>query len=570
MPARRYRVRAYCDVEIPMPDGTRLRADIYRPRVDAPQPVLLGWSPYQKDLMPTGVPAPFNEPGDVRFLAQAGYPVAVVNARGTGRSAGQLQDMLGPAEIDDLCATIAWLAAQPWSDGHVSMIGMSYFAISQLLAAGRRPPGLAAIAPFGAATDLYRMVLTHNGCFHSGFLGRYVALNGAAQRLRLHPEVRHGLGYVVGTRPVQALVRAVMARELPRLTRRLQPPDAWLRRWSRYALDGPFDRPDYHAASPWPYLPDIDVPVLIGSEWSMVGLHLFGAFDAWHHLTAPKRMFIGARTNRWPFGRYQEEILAWYDHVLRGVANGVESLPAVRYWLHGAERWDSASDWPPPDTRSWRLHLSAGSPSTASEAPGALSAPTPAAAAGSQPDLSWAAIPAGMEYPGALDRIERQVLRYVTAPLPAAVHAVGPARLALRLRSTAPDTAVQARLSVLNPSGAATVVSVGWLLASHRSIDETRCTPTEIVHDHSRPVPLAPGQPVLLRFSLTPFAHLIPAGHRLQLELGSNPDRLAAPASEGFVYFPTAGPPYPARNTVMHGTTEPSRLELSVRGAAPW
>lgn len=542
----RYAVVAEPDTRIPVDDGTVLVGDVYRPRTDEPQPALLGWSPYNKDLMPTGVPAPFNEPGDVTRLASRGYPVAVVNARGTGRSGGTLPPrMFDESEIADLRAVIGWIAGQPWCDGRVAMTGMSYFAISQLVAAGHRMPGLAAIAPFGSATDLYRMLVYHNGTLTSGFMGRYIAINGAAQRARLPAPVRNALGYVVGTRPAQAVVRRVMARALPRMTRRLPVPEPWLARWRAYALDAPLDGPSYRDASAWPLLPGIDIPVLLGTEWSMVGLHLFGTFEAWHRVPGPKRMFIGPRWSRWPFLRYQEEILAYYDHVLRGVDNGFDTLPAVRYWLHGAERWEGAADWPVPGARPWRL---------------AVSGDRLAARPGSAGQW-WAAIPPGVEYPGAFDR---HVVRYDTEPLAADTEIVGPAHLTLRVSSTALDTHVQARLSDLAPDGTMSVVSVGWLLASHRAVDGDRSTVTEIVHDHTHAEPLPPGEPVVLRFSLTPFAQLVRAGHRLVLELGSDPHRLAPPADD-YVYFGMAGPPYPARNTV-HG----AELELTVRGEPPW
>jgi hypothetical protein len=130
---------------------------------------------------------------------------------------------------------------------------------------------------------------TQGGTLHSGFLGRYTAINGAAQRIRLSPAVRHALGYVLGAAPAQRLIRKLMAVAIPRLPRMLPAPEPWMRRWAEYALSG--ER--HEEASAWPTLEDIDIPVLIGSEWSMVGLHLFGAFEAWHRISAPKKMFIG-------------------------------------------------------------------------------------------------------------------------------------------------------------------------------------------------------------------------------------------------------------------------------------
>ncbi|UNS96285.1 hypothetical protein MMF93_07065 [Streptomyces tubbatahanensis] len=92
----RYPVRTEPDVRIPLPDGTALVGDLHRPVTSTPQPALLGWSPHNKDLTPTGIPAPFNEPGDVSGLAARGYPVLVVNARGTGRGGRRLAAGLPP------------------------------------------------------------------------------------------------------------------------------------------------------------------------------------------------------------------------------------------------------------------------------------------------------------------------------------------------------------------------------------------------------------------------------------------------------------------------------------------
>lgn len=557
-PAPAYSVKTVPNVSIPLSDGTQLSADLYLPVTDEQLPALLGWSPYNKDLLPTGAPAPFNEPGDVTFLARCGYPVVIINTRGTGRSTGELpRAMFEPSEAEDMRQTFNWIIRQPWCDGRVAMTGMSYFGISQLFAAGHQMPGLAAVAPFGSATDIYRMVAYQNGTLHSGFLSPYVAVNGSVQKIRLPVWLRHALGYVVGTRPVQAVMRKALWRNLPHLVQRLSPPLPWLRRWAAYSLEHPFDGPFYREASSWPHLPVIEVPVLLGTEWSMVGLHLNGTFEAWHRIKGPKRMYIGPRWEQWPFLRFQKEIVSFYDHVLKGISNGYDQLPAVRYWLHGAERWESADDWPVPNSTSWTLRLGLdtggkGRLSEESQQKGGT--------------LSWAALPAGLAYPGAFDRRGPypRSLRYESNPVPDDIHIVGPAEVTLHLTSTAMDTHIQVRLSDLAPDGSSSVVSVGWLLASHRVIDEARSTPSEVVHDHTRPVPVEPGEPFAVRFSLFPFAQLLKKGHRLVLEIGSDPKLLAPEAKDRFVYFGSAGTPYPALNTVLHDGARASTLVLTV------
>jgi uncharacterized protein len=556
---RVYSVRTVPDIKIPLAEGTHIVADLYLPDTDDELPALLGWSPYNKDLLPTGAPAPFNEPGDVTYLAKSGYAVIIVNTRGTGRSSGELPlAMFSETELEDMRQTFAWIAAQTWCDGRVAMTGMSYFGISQLFAAGHLMPHLAAVAPFGSATDIYRMVAYQNGTLHSGFLSPYVAVNGSVQKVRLPAALRHALGYVIGTAPIQAIARKVLWHNLPRLIRHLSPPTPWLRRWAGYALDRPFDGPFYRNASAWPHLSEIEVPVLLGTEWSMVGLHLFGTFEAWHRIAGPKKMFIGPRWDEWPFLRYQKEIASFYDHALKGADNGYDALPAVRYWLHGAERWESAADWPAPDARRWSISLGLNA-----KGAGRLTA-EPSEAASS---LSWAALPAGLAYPGAFDRNGPypQVVRYETEAMDDDIHIAGPAELSLHLTCSAMDTHLQARLSDMAPDGAMSTISVGWLLASHRVVDKARSTPTEIVHDHSQPVPLKPGEPFVARFSLFPFAQLLQKGHRLVLELGSNPTLLAPRKQDRFVYFGSAGTPYPALNSIHHGHPRGSTLVLTVR-----
>jgi uncharacterized protein len=325
-----------------------------------------------------------------------------------------------------------------------------------------------------------------------------------------------------------------------------------------YALENTFDGPFYRNASAWPHLSDIEVPVLLGTEWSMVGLHLPGTFEAWHRIAGPKKMFIGPRWDEWPFLRYQKETASFYDHVLKSIDNGYDALPPVRYWPHGAERWESAQDWPAPGSRRWTLHL------RADGSGGGHLSEEPAAAAGI---LSWAALPAGLAYPGAFDRHGPypQIVRYQSGPIDDDVHIAGPAELSLDLTCSAMDTHIQARLSDMAPDGSMSTISVGWLLASHRTIDETRSTPSEIVHDHTRPIPVAPGEPFTSRFSLFPFAQLLRRGHRLVLEIGSTPKLLAPRKQDRFVYFGSAGTPYPALNTVHHGHPLGSTLVLTVR-----
>ncbi len=116
------------NVAIPVAEGIELLADIYRPDSDQQFPVLVSASPYPRQLQDVGAPLGFIEAGQSDFFVPRGYVHVIVNVRGTNGSGGEWT-LLDKTEWQDLHNVIEWAAAQPWSNGKVGMLGISYFAI---------------------------------------------------------------------------------------------------------------------------------------------------------------------------------------------------------------------------------------------------------------------------------------------------------------------------------------------------------------------------------------------------------------------------------------------------------
>jgi uncharacterized protein len=547
------------DISIPLPDGTILRGDLYRPDAEEAFPVLLAWGSYTKEFQNSGIPLPINEVGQVDYIVSRGYCHLTVNARGTGKSQGKRTIHFSPNEHKDVANVIEWTATQAWCDGNVGMIGMSYFAAIQYLAAAQQPPHLKAIFPYLGFTDLYRHFAYHGGAFHSGFFAPYYTFVGSTQKVSVPPLVRHLASYIFNRDWPQKQITRFFVKNEEKMPQQMHPEASWMHDFARLAFDEPYDGTFYQEKSAWPLLERIQVPVCIGTNWGNPGIHMRGAFQAWHGIQAPKKLFIGPPDSRWPWACYQDELLAWYDYHLKGIDTGVDEQPAVRYWLQGADCWKSASDWPIPGSVTQRLYLAARSEKNLDAH--ILQADTPSQSA----TLSFVAIPRGMLYPKELEQYEAQILTYLTEPWQEEMEVVGPVRLRLTLSSSAIDTHVIARLSDISPRGKVRMLSFGWLQASHRTVDEALSRPDEIIHKHQRAEPLTPGDAVVLEFSLTPTANLCKRGHRLQLEIGSRPDLFKATVFDGFIYFPYQAPPYPARNTVYHGGVSTSHLEITLR-----
>ena len=142
------------NIEIPVRDGARLRADVFRPAARGRYPVIINIGCYMKDKV--WVPPPDLEEAPNPYMnweavnplwwVPRGYACVRVDTRGSGQSPGQT-DPWSPAEAQDFYDAIEWAGRQSWSSGRVGSSGVSYFAMTQWLVAGLQPPSLKAMIP---------------------------------------------------------------------------------------------------------------------------------------------------------------------------------------------------------------------------------------------------------------------------------------------------------------------------------------------------------------------------------------------------------------------------------------
>src|ERR1043166_5106222 len=106
---------------IPMRDGKRMAADVYRPKDTSKKyPTVFSRTPYNFNFwdVRNGVPRDLSTELDA---VKRGYAYVQMNERGHFFSEGNY-DILGPPLTDGDDA-FTWMAKQPWSNGKVGTIG---------------------------------------------------------------------------------------------------------------------------------------------------------------------------------------------------------------------------------------------------------------------------------------------------------------------------------------------------------------------------------------------------------------------------------------------------------------
>ena len=516
------------DVEVPVRDGTRLLADVYRPQTEGAYPVLIAASPYPRQIQDLGAPMGFIEAGASDFFVPRGYVHVIANVRGTGGSGGTF-NFMDAQERRDLHDLVEWAAAQPWSDGNVGMIGISYFAMAQLEAAVEQPPHLKAIFPVATTSDLYEAAI-HHGLLSSTFVTPFLSMVGmtsghgdklwrgtvvnAARHVLNRPRLHKKFATMNGEASIGVMKEALKLHH---------DPHPWDDLWRSAAVEHPVRDDWWEERNLVPRLHQVTVPVYLGCDWENVPLHLPSTFPTLAALTGSPDVrvtMLGDFGLTWPWESLHVEALAWFDHWLKGADTGILDGPAIRYWLPVADEWRTSETWPPPEATYLAFALNAdGSLNPAEGQPGAA---------------DYLTLGGGLNRGQASPTDPPAYLTWTSDPLDEDLGMAGDIELLLEARSTAADTAWIATLQDVEPDGTAHDVTAGYLRASLRKVDEDASRVGAPVLPCREAVAVPIGQEVQYRIPLVPNARRFKAGHRIRLHLTSDDQDPKAPAIMGF------------------------------------
>jgi predicted acyl esterase len=509
---------AYSDVSrsslyVPVRDGTRLAINIYRPMVDGkpvetPLPIVFAFTPYRAryfdkdrklvELVDSGI-------FGLRALVKSGYVVATADVRGKGASFGARRGFLDQTEAHDGYDLIQWLAAKPWSTGEVGITGCSYLGGTSMLVAGASPPALRAV--FAAATDIDKYSFVRNG----GITGQF----------NTRPD--EPLDVDLASVPVDAdndgaMLKAAVAEH----ARNTPMAKLWETMPYRDSVSPLTGNRYWEEVGPYTHLRALKDPKLAWLLWSNwedepTEQMILNAVNI------PSRMLIGPGSHC--VGPKQFDIAGeqrrFFDHYLKGIDNGFER--GLRYdWYHeapnGTGTMIASATAPGVGVARSPLYLSA-------TADGGLSPVTPASGkriftvdydvAKGEYFAFWPPSPFG------------KGPSFTSAPLAADAAMTGYPIATITAALDRPDANLFAYLEDVDPTGKAHMVSFGRLAASHRKLSRAPYDRLDLPYHSGLKadnLPMVPGKPAALTFSMVPRAYTFAAGHRLRVTLaGADP-----------------------------------------------
>ena len=553
-------------VAVPMRDGVKLYADVYRPAAPGKYPVIVSRTPYSTERAPSAYDTPV-------YFARRGYVFVFQDVRGRHESEGKWEPFRN--DIEDGYDTIEWAAAQPWSNGKVGMQGGSYLGHVQWRAAMAKPPHLVAMFPAVAATSLYHDWITLNGGWRLSFNFGWGPVRQESRIMQnTGPHVMPGGSEVISFDRMQWHLPLISMQQLA--GRNAQFYKDWIAHpdyddyWKKLNAEEVFDQiaVPAHTFGGW-----FDI-FSQGTLRGYAGLSKKGATE---QARRGSRLVIGP----WGHGSSQKfgDIdfgahahvdthaleLRYFDFWLKGLRNGLDKEPPVTLFVMGRGEWRQENEYPLARTQYKKMHLSSGGKANTGNGDGKLSWEAPGANATPDkyrydPDNPVPSLggnnccgtptPAGPRDQRTVEA-RGDVLVYTSERLQEPVEVTGPVKVVLYAASDARDTDFVAKLVDVFPDGRAISVAEGIMRAKYRE-------------GTSRGSLIEPGKVYEYTIDLVGTSNEFRPGHRIRVDI----------TSSHFPQFdrnPNTGEPFGtsavvrvASQTVHHSAQYPSHVLLPV------
>jgi putative CocE/NonD family hydrolase len=593
-------------VMIPMRDGKRMAADIYRPKDTSKKyGTIFVRTPYNFNWWDVRTGAPRSMQAELDAVKR-GYAFVEMNERGHFFSEGNY-DILGPPLTDGV-DEFNWISSQSWSNTKVGTIGCSSTAEWQMGVAAMGIPSYAAMIPqgFGAGVGKVGPYYEQGNWYRGGAVQMLFIAWITGEQNQVRPMFPSKASQ-------EDLIRASKSFDL---AQQLPPVD-----WSKalqhlpvmdiiHSVDGPHgifadkmpvdtggamikrtpNDPAWYKGGLWHEDHPINVPGFWFMSWYDVSIGPnLAAYNSTRKNARPeianqqyaviaptlhcayKRALEDTKVGERSMGDarldYDDMTYGWFDHFVKGEDNKIlEKMPKVRYFVMGANKWQTSDTWPPKGATPSTFYLSSGGKANTLKGDGTL--------AGGPPNLDKAdafiydprepvssyggnvCCTGNAVQGGSFDQRKMEerpdILVYTTEPFKEGTEVSGPIDVTLYVSSDVKDTDFTVKIIDVGPDGPA------------YNLDET-IQRVRYRNGYDKPIALMEKGKVY-KVTLQPMttSNYFAAGHSIRIEVSSSnfPRFDRNMNTGGNNYDETEG--VVAHNEVHHSRQYPSSVTVSV------
>jgi uncharacterized protein len=518
---------------VTMRDGIKLATEIFIPAAEGKYPVVLQRTPYDKEHWIHGH----------EMWTQNGYIYVVQDCRGRFESEGDWYPFF--AEQKDGYDTLAWIHAQPWSNGKVGTFGPSYNALVQFAAIqGGASPLITTAIPTFVHGDAWERGWYTGGAFYL-FNSVWWACTTAGRG-----DKRGGLEGVDLYKfflqlPLITLNQKAGCGEAPFFSDIVThyTHDEY---WKAYGIHDSYDKftmPTLWVGGWYDYYPSDTFASFHGvvehapnKEIARSHKIIIGPWGHHHGMSA--KATVGETNygkSEVDFGPdadfdYNRIYKEWFDRALKGRSPGLTSDAPIRIFVMGANKWRDEQEWPLKRTKYVKYYLHSGGKANTLDGDGTLGLQASSLSAvdkyvydpanpvpthGGNLSVGPTASILNVLWAGPADQrvVEqrRDVLSYTSALLEADTEVTGPVTLVLSAASSAPDTDFVGRLSDVYPDGRAINITEGVLRARFR-----------MKEFWEKPELITPGKVYEYTIDLQATSNVFKKGHRFRLDITSS------------------------------------------------
>ncbi len=571
---------------IPMRDSTLIAIDVFLPKkLEAGKkvPTVLYLTRYVRSIRAKFPLNLFKHPvlvvvseEEIKFFTSHGYACIIVDARGTGASLGERRMEFSPEEIADGKDIVDWIISQPWSNGNVGSTGVSYVGTTAEMLLVNQHPAVKACIPRSNIFDLYNYIMFPGGVR----MGPFVDIWGKTTQSLDHNDFgvfgKKAKNLVIGINPV----KGDKGRKIYKT--------ALHNHWQNFDITQGLRkvqfRDDVHEGlgvnsevfSIHHYRKQIEnsgTPIYRIGGW-YDGALAKSCLDGWLNTNNTAKVLIGPwdhgpQNNASPFATSKKvefdvmrEMLRFFDYHLKGIKNGLENEPLLRYYTVGAEKWETDFMWPPKNTTSLRFELNPGLTLQETTNENGIVEYEVDYTASTGLTTRWNSITQlFMNGPTHYDnRAEenKKLLCFTSPPVEKDFTITGHPSIHLNWSADADDATVFAYMEEVQADGKVIYITEGMLRPLHRKITE-KPTYNSPIPAHSYlsadAAPYRSGETVRLEFDFLPISYKVSQGSSIRVSIGGS----------DVGHFDTTE--VKPRNFFIHiNTHEPSFVDLPVSG----